>query len=73
MNHQIVYQCYYAFAHRGFSVLRFNFRGVGRSQGSFDHVACPRFPALRWLNPAPDLLHHAPREKAPESNVHIQV
>ena len=21
MNHQIVYQCYYAFAHRGFSVL----------------------------------------------------
>src|SRR5213083_2940381 len=22
MNHQIVYQCYYAFAHRGFSVLR---------------------------------------------------
>ena len=37
MNHQIVYQCYYAFVHRGFSVLRFNFRGVGRSQGSFDH------------------------------------
>jgi uncharacterized protein len=37
MNHQIIYQCYYAFAHRGFSVLRFNFRGVGRSQGAFDH------------------------------------
>src|SRR5262245_14063594 len=37
MNHQIVYQLYYAFAHRNFSVLRFNFRGVGRSQGSFDH------------------------------------
>ena len=37
MNHQIIYQCYYAFVHRGFSVLRFNFRGVGRSQGSFDH------------------------------------
>ena len=37
MNHQIVYQIYYAFVHRNFSVLRFNFRGVGRSQGSFDH------------------------------------
>jgi alpha/beta superfamily hydrolase len=37
MNHPIVYQVYYAFAARGFSVLRFNFRGVGRSQGSFDH------------------------------------
>ena len=37
MNNQIVYQMYYAFAERGFSVLRFNFRGVGRSQGSFDN------------------------------------
>ena len=37
MNNQIVYHLYYAFAERGFSVLRFNFRGVGRSQGSFDH------------------------------------
>jgi alpha/beta superfamily hydrolase len=37
MNHQIIYQLYYQFAHRNFSVLRFNFRGVGRSQGSFDH------------------------------------
>ena len=37
MNHQIIYQMYYQFVHRGFSVLRFNFRGVGRSQGSFDH------------------------------------
>ena len=37
MNNQIVYNLYYAFAERGFSVLRFNFRGVGRSQGGFDH------------------------------------
>jgi len=37
MNNQIVYHLYYAFAERGFSVLRFNFRGVGRSQGDFDH------------------------------------
>ena len=37
MNNQIVYNLYYDFAKRGFSVLRFNFRGVGRSQGEFDH------------------------------------
>ncbi len=37
MNNQVVYNMYYAFAERGFSVLRFNFRGVGRSQGAFDH------------------------------------
>jgi alpha/beta superfamily hydrolase len=37
MNNPIVYQLYYVFAQRNFSVLRFNFRGVGRSQGSFDH------------------------------------
>lgn len=37
MNNQIVYNLYYTFAARGFSVLRFNFRGVGRSQGLFDN------------------------------------
>ena len=37
MNNQIVYHLYYTFQERGFSVLRFNFRGVGRSQGAFDH------------------------------------
>ncbi len=36
MNNQIVYSLYYTFAQRGFSVLRFNFRGVGRSQGVWD-------------------------------------
>jgi hypothetical protein len=39
MNNQIVYNLYYQFTERGFSVLRFNFRGVGRSQGVFDHGA----------------------------------
>ena len=36
MNNPIVYRFYYTFVARGFSVLRFNFRGVGRSQGVFD-------------------------------------
>ena len=38
MNNRIVYDIYHMFVKRGFSVLRFNFRGVGRSQeSSFDH------------------------------------
>jgi alpha/beta superfamily hydrolase len=37
MNHKIVYQLYQSFVRRGFAVLRFNFRGVGRSQGAFDN------------------------------------
>ncbi len=37
MNNKVVYGLYHAFARRGFSTLRFNFRGVGRSQGKFDN------------------------------------
>jgi len=37
MNNKVVYSLFHTFVRRGFSVLRFNFRGVGRSQGSFDH------------------------------------
>ncbi len=36
MNNKVVYALYHAFARQGFSVLRFNFRGVGRSQGEYD-------------------------------------
>ncbi len=37
MNNKIVYRLFQAFARSGFSVLRFNFRGVGRSLGRFDN------------------------------------
>jgi uncharacterized protein len=37
MNNKVVYDLFHIFVRRGFSVLRFNFRGVGRSQESFDH------------------------------------
>ena len=37
MNNKVVYQIYHSFVGRGFTVLRFNFRGVGRSQGTFDN------------------------------------
>ncbi len=36
MNNKVVYNLHYAFHSMGFSVLRFNFRGVGRSQGEYD-------------------------------------
>ena len=36
MNNKVVYSLYHSFSRRGFSTLRFNFRGVGRSQGAFD-------------------------------------
>lgn len=37
MNNKVVYNLHYVFHRLGYSVLRFNFRGVGRSQGEFDH------------------------------------
>ena len=52
MNNKIVYNTFHTFARRGFSVLRFNFRGVGRSQGSYDHgqgELSDAASALDWL------------------------
>ena len=52
MNNQVVYHLYYLFVQRGFSVLRFNFRGVGRSQGYFDNgpgELSDAASALDWL------------------------
>jgi hypothetical protein len=36
MNNKVVYNLHYSFHRMGFSCLRFNFRGVGRSEGTFD-------------------------------------
>ncbi|MEM9725062.1 MAG: alpha/beta hydrolase [Pseudomonadota bacterium] len=36
MNNRVVYEMHHLFHRLGFSVMRFNFRGVGRSQGAFD-------------------------------------
>lgn len=52
MNNKITYTLFQAFARRGFSTLRFNFRGVGRSQGSFDRgegELSDAASALDWL------------------------
>jgi alpha/beta superfamily hydrolase len=52
MNNKIVYNIFHVFSKRGFSVLRFNFRGVGRSQGSYDHgqgELSDAASALDWL------------------------
>lgn len=39
MNNPLVYELYYRFHKLGCTVVRFNFRGVGRSQGVFDNGA----------------------------------
>jgi hypothetical protein len=36
MNNAVTVQLYRVFMKRGFATLRFNFRGVGKSQGDFD-------------------------------------
>jgi uncharacterized protein len=52
MNNKVVYTIYHTFVKRGFSVLRFNFRGVGRSQGVYDNgqgELADAAAALDWL------------------------
>ena len=52
MNNKLVHALYQSFVRHGFSTLRFNFRGVGRSQGSFDRgegELSDAASALDWL------------------------
>ncbi|MDX1974904.1 MAG: alpha/beta hydrolase [Rickettsiales bacterium] len=52
MNNKLVYRLYHIFAQNGFSVLRFNFRGVGKSQGKYDEGVgelTDAATALDWL------------------------
>jgi alpha/beta superfamily hydrolase len=58
MNNPVAVQLFHLFMKRGFATLRFNFRGVGRSQGEFDQgigELADAATALDWLqttNPA---------------------
>jgi len=58
MNNPVAVQLFHLFMKRGFATLRFNFRGVGRSQGEFDSgigELADAATALDWLqanNPA---------------------
>jgi alpha/beta superfamily hydrolase len=58
MNNKVVYSLFSCFKDLGFSVLRFNFRGVGRSQGQFNEgigELSDATIALDWLqNMNPD-------------------
>lgn len=58
MNNKVVYSLFSCFKDLGFSVLRFNFRGVGRSQGQFENgpgELSDATVALDWLqNMNPD-------------------
>ena len=52
MNNKIVYGLYRCFVDQGFSTLRFNFRGVGRSEGCYDNgegELSDAASALDWL------------------------
>ncbi|HAG52440.1 MAG TPA: alpha/beta hydrolase [Alphaproteobacteria bacterium] len=53
MNNKATYKIYESFAKNGFSVLRFNFRGVGHSEGSFDNgegELSDAAAALDWIH-----------------------
>jgi len=53
MNNKVTYRIYESFVRCGFSVMRFNFRGVGNSQGEWDNgigELTDAAAALDWLH-----------------------
>ena len=60
MNNKITYMMFQAMKLRGFSVLRFNFRGVGKSQGVFDRGEGELSDAASALDWMQDLNPNAP-------------
>lgn len=60
MNNKITYTMFQAMKLRGFSVLRFNFRGVGKSQGVFDRGEGELSDAASALDWMQDLNPNAP-------------
>ncbi len=52
MNNKVTYNIFHSFAKNNFSVMRFNFRGVGKSEGKFDDgigELTDAATALDWL------------------------
>jgi hypothetical protein len=52
MNNKVVYVLFHTFVRAGYSVMRFNFRGVGKSQGEYDKgegELADAAAALDWL------------------------
>ena len=60
MNNRVTYHLFQTFAERGFSTLRFNFRGVGRSQGVYDKGEGELSDAASALDWMQDLNPNAP-------------
>src|SRR5258708_4234879 len=64
MNNRITFTMYQSFMRLGCSVMRFNFRGVGRSQGRYDG-------GIGEISDAPPPLHLPPAPHPPHRDLQI--